>query len=214
MFPGLSDKVLVLVLLQILLRATFSEQDVVYLQEETPTYCIDPVIHDIVNERATRCIEGRTIAEELLFLRNISATDYHHSHELLAYQYFVKDRNNLNRRNCSEAEFEFIPILPFSWRSGYPTSTSCTAGGYCPIGTVLGNPTCTTKDFIINLLKIINHIKTTRNQNMKEGIPKFTIASTFNLRTYMAFGLPSAIRSGPTHTAISSFVTSTAIGTY
>ena len=40
------------------------------------------------------------------------------------------------------------------------------------------------------------------------------MASTYNLRTYMAFGLPSAARSGPTHAAVTAFVTATMIGHY
>jgi hypothetical protein len=32
------------------------------------------------------------------------------------------------------------------------------------------------------------------NVQMSEGIPKFTVASTYNLRTVMAFGLPTTAR--------------------
>ena len=70
------------------------------------------------------------------------------------------------------------------------------------------------QDLIDGLLKIVKYIKTERGQAMNEGIPKFSVASTFNLRTFMGFGLPSKERTGPIHGAINSFVTSTLLGEF
>ena len=141
----------------------------------------------------------------------MSATDYHRSHELLAYQYFVENENT-HRRPCATADFEYIPLLPLSWRSGYPTSTTCTAGGYCPTYPIIGDPACSMKGLIDGILQIVNHVTTVRQQLMSEGIPKFTVASTYNLRTVMAVGLPSPARSGTVYAAVTSFVTNTLIG--
>ena len=205
--------ILLLVLMAADLQIAATDLRAVYLASQTPTYCIDHNVYDIVSKRASKCLIGGSTYGELQLLRNVSATDYHHSHELLAYQYFVEMKDNIHRRPCSEADFELIPLLPLSWRSGHPTSTSCTAGGFCPKHDVIGDPSCSISNLIDDLLSIVTHIKTGRGQNMNEGIPKFTIASTFNLRTVMAFGLQSSARSGAVYTAITSFVTSTSIGT-
>jgi hypothetical protein len=47
---------------------------------------------------------------------------------ITAYQYFVENKNNKNRRICQFADFEFIPLLPLAWRGGVSSSTMCTAG--------------------------------------------------------------------------------------
>lgn len=205
-------KILLLLIVAIDYHSATEDLRAVYLESSTPTYCIDPAIYDIVRKRAVKCLAEGSTYGELHLLRNMSVTDYHHSHELLAYRYFVEMKENVHRRSCSEADFELIPLLPLSWRSGHPTSTSCTAGGYCPKHDILGDPSCSIPNFIDGLLSIVAHIKTTRGQSMSEGIPKFTIASTYNLRTIMAFGLPSSSRSGAAYSAVTSFVTSTAIG--
>ena len=204
--------ILLLLLMAVDLHLATTDIRAVYLESYTPTYCIDQNINDIVSKRASKCLIGGSTYGELQLLRNISATDYHHSHELLAYQYFVEMEENIHRRPCSEADFELIPLLPLSWRSGHPTSTSCTAGGFCPKHDVIGDPSCTISNLIKDILSIVTHIKTGRGQNMNEGIPKFTIGSTYNLRTIMAFGLESSTRSGAVYTAITSFITSTSIG--
>ena len=185
-----------------------------HLKIKSPTYCIDPAILQIINSRATQCFSGNSSVGELDLLRNISVVDYHHSHEILAYQYFVEYKNNPGRRSCDLADMEFIPLLPLAWRSGYPTATGCTAGGYCPQNKVLGSSICSVQRLINDIVEIVKYIKNNRKQDMHEGLPKFTVASTYNLRTYMAFGLPSSVRSGPIHGAITSFVTALSIGHY
>lgn len=186
----------------------------VLLEDSTPTYCIDPIINEIAKKRASKCLVRGSARDELAYLKNISASDYHRSHELLAYQHFVEDTSNIHRRPCGDADFEYIPLLPLSWRSGYPTSTSCTAGGFCPKSDVIGDPSCSLSGLMADILSIVSSIKISRGQNMDEGIPKFTVASTYNLKTVMAFGLESAARSGPAYSAITSFVTSLSIGMY
>jgi hypothetical protein len=210
---GISRIRLLLLLLSVLNHTLFGDDSAIKLASSTPTYCIDQGILKIVKSRAEKCFAGGFVQSELTMLRNFSTADYHRSQELLAYQYFVENVDNIHRRSCDVADFEYIPLLPLSWRSGYPTSTSCTAGGYCPETSTPVGPTCSMNDLILDILSIEKYIKTFRGKNMNEGIPKFTVASTYNLRTVMAFGLGSgALRSGPVYTAITSFVTSISIG--
>lgn len=196
----------------LLLVSMVGSTSTILMEGFSPTYCIDPFIKEIVGKRASKCFFGGSALSELAYLRNLSASDYQRSHELLAYQYFINDTSNIHRRSCADADFEYIPMLPISWRSGYPTSTRCTAGGFCPQTEVIGDANCSLKSLITDILSIVSHIKTSRDENMNEGIPKFTVASTYNLKTVMAFGLESAKRSGPVYSAVTSFVTSLSIG--
>lgn len=182
----------------------------------TPTYCIDPQILLITNKRAEKCFADHSSSHEIQYLRAKSVADYHRAHELLAFQYFVEYKANPQRRPCQSAEFEFIPLLPMAWRSGIPTSTSCTAGGYCPRSNVTGDPdACSVRGLVEDIVSIVKYIKNDRKQSdLMMGIPKFTVASTYNLRTFMAFGLPNAARSGAVYAAVTSFVTATMIGHY
>ena len=209
---GISRIRLLLLLLSVLNRSLFGDDTVIKLVSSTPTYCIDQGIFDIVRSRAEKCFVDGLVQSELAMLRNFSTADYHRSQELLAYQYFVENTNNVHRRPCDVADFEYIPLLPLSWRSGYPTSTSCTAGGHCPKTNTPVGSTCSMSDLILDILSIEKHLRTSRSKNVLEGIPKFTVASTHNLRTVMAFGMNSAVRSGPVHAAVTSFVTSISIG--
>lgn len=204
---------LLLLLLCVLNRSLFGYDSAIKLASSTPTYCIDEGIIKIVKSRVEKCFADGNVQSELSMLRNFSTADYHRSHELLAYQYFVENVDNIHRRSCDVADFEYIPLLPLSWRSGYPTSTICTAGGYCPKRSTPVGQTCSMSDLILDALSIEKYIRTSRGKSMNVGIPKFTVASTYNLRTVMAFGLGSgSVRSGPVYAAITSFVTSISIG--
>jgi hypothetical protein len=183
----------------------------------TPTYCVDPKILDIIKSRTMSCFHGGgTAFDEYRHLRNLSVADFHRSHELLAYLYFVEYKDNPHRRPCEQADFEYIPLLPLAWKSDVPTSTYCTAGGYCPRKPRVPNTleACSVRSLINGIIDIVKYVKTVRNQAMDASIPKFTVASTYNLRTFMGYGLPSASRSGPMHAAVTSFVTATHIGHY
>ena len=184
---------------------------IVHLQANTPTYCIDPQILLITNTRAEKCFTSGSSSHELHYLRGISVANYHRAQELLAFQYFVEYKANPYRRPCTDADFEFIPLLPLAWRSGIPTSTTCTAGGYCPRKNVTGDvDACSVRGLIDDIVSIVKYIKNDRKQtDLTLGIPKFTVASTYNLRTFMAFGLPNSARSGAIYAAVTAFVTGT-----
>ena len=182
---------------------------VLHLQINTPTYCIDPQILLITNTRAEKCFTSGSSSHELQYLRGTSVANYHRAQELLAFQYFVEYKANPFRRPCANADFEYIPLLPLAWRSGIPTSTTCTAGGYCPKKNVTGDvDACSVRGLIDDIVNIVKYIKNDRKQtDLTLGIPKFTVASTYNLRTFMAFGLPNSARSGAIYAAVTAFVT-------
>jgi hypothetical protein len=83
----------------------------------TPKYCIDDKVLVLFKERYSNCLEGGSALQELKRLKKISLTDFTRSHELLAHKYFVED-DNPYRVPCSEAELEYVPLLPVSWRNG------------------------------------------------------------------------------------------------
>ena len=66
------------------------------------------------------------------------------------------------------------------------------------------------RGLIDDIVNIVKYIKNDRKQtDLTLGIPKFTVASTYNLRTFMAFGLPNSARSGAIYAAVTAFVTGT-----
>ena len=97
---------LLLLLLCVLNRSLFGYDSAIKLASSTPTYCIDEGIIKIVKSRVEKCFADGNVQSELSMLRNFSTADYHRSHELLAYQYFVENVDNIHRRSCDVANFE------------------------------------------------------------------------------------------------------------
>jgi hypothetical protein len=143
-------------------------------------------------------------------LREISATQYFRSHELLAYKFFIETSNPFRVVNCDDAEFEYIPFLPLHWVAKNSKDPNCSYTG------------------LIN--DIVTYVKMKRNERSllntgsgkgkagpidhdKTPIP-FIVASTFNLRTEMRVGMPTQIRRGEIYDIVTEFVTTTRIGHY
>jgi hypothetical protein len=160
----------------------------------TPTYCVDSQVIDIFKERWSCMIDSSAI-KELAYLRTQAASDYQRAHELIAHIYFLDEQNPHRVADCTLADFEYIPLLPLSWRTGMPTNTLCTANGYCP-STSNPNPLCSYKRLIDDVVKYVEYVTVTKKQDMAAGVSKFSVASTFNLRTCMGFGLPNSNRNG------------------
>lgn len=159
-----------------------------------PSYFIDPETLLLFQPRIQSCIRGRSVLDELMYLRNESASEFFRSHELLSYHYFVELNNPYRTYNIEDAEFEYIPILPLSWRAS--SKESC---GYHIL--------------IQSMLKFQEYYT---NRIAKENIsrPLFTIASTFNLRTELGKGMPTQQRKGLAWTQISDLIMSMSIGHY
>jgi hypothetical protein len=151
-------------------------------------------------------VDGNTNArEELSLLKEESATEYYRSHELFAHDYFIEigDKNPLRRFNYSEAEFEYIPLLPLHWLA----STS--------------NPNCGYKPLVNAVLKVQDYVEQRDRQYAAQQAageaavkPKFTVASAFNMRTMLGTGMPTQVRKGAAWESVSRFVMSLTIGHY
>ena len=120
---------------------------------------------------------------ELKLLKDESATEYFRSHELFAHDFFVEnsERNPLRVMSYQEAEFEYIPLLPLHWRSSN------------------GDERCGYKDLINSLLKVQEYLQQRDQKLVEEKVPlrpRFSVASTFNLRTALGTGMPTQLRRG------------------
>lgn len=173
-----------------------------------PSYYVDDTILQLSTRRLRACQlpyvdANRTIfaLEELAYLSTISASDYSRGHELLAYHFFIenKDYNPHYRQYINEAETEYIPIMPLSWRSDQPG--------------------CSFSVFISFLLKTHQYLKM-RDEHLMKADPmltlprRFFVASTFNMRTQWGTGMPTPYRRGPAWESISSLIQSLTVAHY
>ena len=140
-----------------------------------PTFCVDPNVLRIFGRRlGTSCINsGSMLEEHTLYLRKEKANEYQRSHELLAYHWFVEEKNNPYRRPCSEADFEYIPLLPLHWKA---ISTSASIAG----------SSCSYTALIEDIVAYQAYLKEDVGVALLRGVlPRFAVASTYNLRTEM-----------------------------
>ena len=94
---------------------------------EAPSYCVDPVVWRIFRDRIETCTGGDVVSA-FAALRNLSASDFTRSHELLAHEYFSSPHNPHRVERCADAQLEYVPLLPLAWTAGIDTGTACTAG--------------------------------------------------------------------------------------
>ena len=118
-----------------------------------PTFYVDPNILDIFQPRIISCMGGTiNITSEIDYLRSYKASEYFRSHELYAYGFFIDNLKNPYRSfELKNSEFEYIPILPLSWR-------------------VSRSIDCTYKRLIQDMLKCIAYLKE-RNKKLTTTIP-------------------------------------------
>lgn len=176
---------------------------------KTPTYCINSEALNIFGRRFS-CLRGGSANSELLLLRNESAAEYLRAHELLAHEYFVENRqiNPFWRPNCadSDVEFEYIPLLPLSWRAEplFLTNDKINNCSYAAI--------------IEDIVLYVNHVMKFKKKGELYDDPKFpqrfVIASTYNLRTELGKGMPTQARKGVIWETVSKFFTGLRIGHY
>jgi len=193
---------------------------------QIPTYYIDLKVLDILKRRI-KCLFNSSSTNHILHtLKKQSATEFHRSHELYAYNFFVESIDNPYRRfNYDDADFEYIPLLPLHWLHAYNSSSkndddnnnNRRCGGY--------------KSFIQDIITIqeyfrerdnnfnyqhIHHISSSSSSSSSRSkvISKFTVASTYNLRTAIGVGMPTQIRRGYAWTTVSEFIMSLSLGHY
>lgn len=162
-----------------------------------PTYCMDPKVQHIFQGRLDACLgSGHSphLFDELQLLRHSSVADFQAAQELAAFQYFT-DKNNPHRRPCGpEADLEYIPLLPLAWKVGFPTRTTCTAGGVCP-HQPLSNPHCEIKYLIEDVLKYVQYAKSRSVLSNHISLP-FVVTGAVNVKTILGFGMPTQNRRG------------------
>jgi len=177
-----------------------------------PTYCIDDKVQQIFRNRIDRCLGSRSPSEELNFLLLSSVADYQASQELVAFEYFT-DKNNPFRRPCGEgADLEYIPLLPLSWKVGFPTRTSCTAGGRCPRHQ-LSDPLCDIKHLVDDILQYVKYAKMRPLASKSVSIP-FVVTGALNVKTVLGHGMPTQNRRGSAWNDVMWFVEHTFLGHY
>lgn len=157
-----------------------------------PTYCISEKFQQLVQARFPT-ISTQLIDSEMNKLNNSSASEYFRAHELLAYKFLMFTPNPFRRVSCAEATLEYVPFVPFYWR---PLSTSQTH-----------NMSSLIED-------IISFMEWEQLHPPAHPTQKFTVASPFNFRTLMGFGMPTPVRRGYAWDTVSKFVMSLYIGHY
>ncbi len=161
-----------------------------------PTYYIDPNVLSIFGRRVV-CMRNQSAVTELHLLKQESASQYFRSHELYAHMFFVENEHNPYRRHkLEDAEFEYIPLLPLHWR-------------------VESAVECSYTELVKDILKFASY-EQERNTHLKNTTlrPKFTVASTYNMRTEIGAGMPTQLRKGDAWNTVSAFVMGISIGHY
>jgi len=151
------------------------------LLEARVKFCIRPEVVSIFSRRLT-CLHEKSTKKELEYLKFTIASEYMRAHELVAYNFFVEQPfNPLRAPNCFESDvlFEYIPLLPLSWIANNTTINKCSYNG-----------------LIEDVLAYISLDSANGKSNTQKNLTKFTVTSTYNLRTQIGRGLPSQTRSG------------------
>jgi hypothetical protein len=170
-----------------------------------PSFYVDPKVEEFLVGGRSNCMHpadrsGPSAMIELEHLKRISASEYFRSHELYAHHYFVErgNTNALRRYTYSDAELEYVPLLPLHWLAAKDDSARC---GY--------------KSLISSIIEIQSYLEKRDKQYAATGVlPKFTVASTYNLRTELGAGMPTQVRKGAAWDSAMSFVMSLTVGHY
>lgn len=158
-----------------------------------PTYCINEKFQSLVQTRFPSIHSIELFDKELNQLSETSASEFFRSHDLLAYKFLVLTPNPFRRTSCADASLEYIPFVPFYWR---------------PLSSLQ------THNMSSMIEDIISFMEWEQLHPSPYHIQRFTVASPFNFRTLMGFGMPTPIRRGYAWDTVSKFVMSLYIGHY
>jgi hypothetical protein len=171
-----------------------------------PTYCIDPQALSIF-QRRFQCMAQSSAAEELEQIARTNAFEYFRAHELLAHEFLMKDNNAFRVGSCKDAEFEYIPLLPLHW-----IASSVDVKKHCSYSALIED--------VVAYMRYLKSQKSMQQINYETAssthqLPiRFSVASTFNLRTAMGTGMPTQVRKGEIYDLVTLFVTTLSIGHY
>ena len=174
-------------------------------------YCYDQNAHEIFNGRLSECVGGYfKPKEELNYLRTSFISEFQRAHELFAYEHFVHNaHSNPNYvSDCSQADLEYVPLLPLVHRSGWNSDTECTAGGV-NCGREIKH--CSMRSLVSNVVDYWHLVQQRGNVTHPR---KFVVTSAFNFRSVLGFGMPTQRRSGEVWKTISDFTEATMLASY
>lgn len=138
-----------------------------------PTFCIDPQALSIFGRRFS-CMKNGSPLEEAKILSQTNTFEYLRANELIAHEFFMSSGNPLRVKECKDAEFEYVPLLPLHW-----------------IASKLGVQShCSYSALIEDVVAYTRHLKSRETLKQPQSMPiRFSVASTFNLRTQMGTGM-------------------------
>lgn len=194
--------------------ARIAAQDLREFEGSLTTFCVDPKAVELFKGRIDSCLGGRSIEDEIDRLLHTSVFHFQKLHELFAYRYFVTNENNPRRMaSCANADFEYIPFLPLSWKLEFPVQTWCTAGDVCP-RRATSDESCGAARMVKDLLRFIQYVQSERGEDIDKGAQRLIVTSAYNLKTVIGRGMSAAIRKGDEHRLLSAFIESTVLGHY
>jgi hypothetical protein len=171
-----------------------------------PTYCIDKNVQLIFQPRIDNCLGSHSPSDELNYLHQHSVSYYQAGQELVAYEYFTNTHNPLRRECGKGADLEYIPLLPLAWKVGFPTHTSCTAGGVCPRH-ALTHPHCDITTLVQDILTYVKYTRSKANRHSEEkAMLPFVVTGALNVKSVLAHGMPTQNRRGPAWNDVMWFV--------
>lgn len=169
-----------------------------------PRYCVNPDADRVFSKRLG-CLDyllpnatvEELVASPLKFREKLGSTlEYSRMHEIYAYYWFVRSESNPYRvDDCAMAELEYIPLLPM-----HTVAKTTKPGDVCSYQQLIRD--------------IVNFVDIDQARSGRADLKRFVVASTFNLRSEIAVGLPSQERRGPIYDKVTQFVTNTYIGHY
>jgi hypothetical protein len=155
--------------------------------------------------------------EEFRKLARSNVSEYVRSHELLAFDFFMSEKNPFRVTNCKDAEFEYIPLLPLHWIASKTNSQQAAFPAHCSYSALVED--------IVAYMNYLKSFKTPEQLKAEATTSphdrthprspiRFAVASTFNLRTELGTGMPTQQRRGDIYDTVTSFVTTLSIGHY
>eukprot|EP01038_Epipyxis_sp_PR26KG_P017027 gene17027-23406_t len=165
--------------------------------KSVPSYFVDPKTLTIFQSRFQCMIRNSSLAE-LEYLETHFASDYMRGHELLSHYYFLESLNPHRVYEREMADFEYVPFLMLDWRARNVNNEA---------------HICSYQSLIKDIMNYVDYTESLITMNLKV-LPRFSIASTFNLRTELGKGMPTQIRKGVVYQKVTSFVQSLSIGHY
>ena len=131
------------------------------------------------------------------------------------------DPNNPFKVECphetgskNQIDFEYVPIMPLSWRTDTNTNTECAVGGQ-NCGKIDQKSKCSVASLAFDMLQYASILEKRKAMKIiKNDLQQFSVVSTYNFRTALGYGMPSQKRKGPGWQSMSKFTMDMMLGSY